>query len=357
MLISYKRGQGSIVLRVKILNSSVSTGAGLTGLTSASAGLIISTIADLEATAVAYTQAGSTIESITTLGTYAAPTATKCRFKEVDATNHKGVYEIQIADARFAVTNAKSVIISISGAANCAETDVCIPLTDINPYDVVRGGQTALPNAAAGADGGLPVLSVSGTTLAYTVSTVTAVTGFTAANIATIMAKTNNLPSDPADASDIASSFSAVGVTLATIAGYLDTEIASIKAKTDQLTFTVSNSVDATATISAATIRSAIGMATNDLDTQLDAILAAAAAGSGGAGSTSYNITVTDGADPLDGAEVWVTTDSAGSNVVAGTVSTDALGLATFLLDPGTYYVWVQHSGYNGDNPMAITVT
>jgi hypothetical protein len=134
MLIGYKRGQGSIVLRVKILNSSVSTGAGLTGLTSASSGLIISTIADNESTATAYTVAGSTIEGITTLGTYAAPTATKCRFKEVDATNHKGVYEIQLADARYAVSSAKSLLVSISGATNAAETDVVIPLRDLDPY-------------------------------------------------------------------------------------------------------------------------------------------------------------------------------------------------------------------------------
>lgn len=134
MLIGYKRGQGSIVLRVKILNSSVSTGAGLTGLTSASSGLIISTIADNESTATAYTVAGSTIEGITTLGTYVAPTATKCRFKEVDATNHKGVYEIQIADARYAVSSAKSLLVSVSGATNAAETDVVIPLRDLDPY-------------------------------------------------------------------------------------------------------------------------------------------------------------------------------------------------------------------------------
>src|SRR5690348_12850576 len=75
MLIGYKRGQGSIVLRVKILNSSVSTGAGLTGLTFSSTGLIISTIADNESSATAYTVAGSTIETIATLGTYSAPTA------------------------------------------------------------------------------------------------------------------------------------------------------------------------------------------------------------------------------------------------------------------------------------------
>lgn len=134
MLVGYKRGQGSIVLRVKILNSSVSTGAGLTGLTSASSGLIISTIADNEASATSYTVAGSTIETITTLGTYAAPTATKCRFKEVDATNHKGVYEIQLADARYAVSSAKSLLVSVSGATNAAETDVVIPLRDLDPY-------------------------------------------------------------------------------------------------------------------------------------------------------------------------------------------------------------------------------
>ena len=155
MLISYRRGQTSVILRVKILNSSVATGAGLTGLAYNSSGLIISTIADNEPSATAYTAAGSTIETITTLGTYAAPTATKCRFKEVDATNHKGVYEIQLADARFAVSSAKFLIVSISGATNAAETDVVIPLQDLDPYDAVRANLSALPNANAAASGGL----------------------------------------------------------------------------------------------------------------------------------------------------------------------------------------------------------
>ena len=155
MLIQYKRGQTSIILRVKILNSSVSTGAGLTGLLFSSTGLRIGTIADNEAATTSYTAAGSTTETITTLGTFAAPTATKCRFKEVDATSHPGVYEIQIADARFAVASCKSVLISISGATNAAECDVLIPLRDLDPYDSVRAGLTALPNAAAEAAGGL----------------------------------------------------------------------------------------------------------------------------------------------------------------------------------------------------------
>ena len=162
MLIGYKRGQGSIILRVKILNSSVATGAGLTGLTNTSSGLIISTIADTESSATAYTAAASNIETITTNGTYSAPSSGKCRFKEVDSTNHKGVYEIQIADARFNVSSAKSLLVSILGATNAAETDVVIPLRDLDPYDAVRAGLTALPNVASGSAGAL-ITSGTGT--------------------------------------------------------------------------------------------------------------------------------------------------------------------------------------------------
>lgn len=53
--------------------------------------------------------------------------------------------------------------------------------------------------------------------------------------VAAIKAKTDNLPTDPADASDISASFSTVNSTLATIAGYVDTEVASIKSTVDAL--------------------------------------------------------------------------------------------------------------------------
>lgn len=187
------------------------------------------------------------------------------------------------------------------------------------------------------------------------------------ADIAAIKAKTDNLPSDPADASVIAAEFVAVDAALVTIAGYLDTEVAAIvsattaiKAKTDQFVFTVANQVDANALtggggLDAAGVRAALGMADDDLDDQLDAILAASG-GAAGAGAVTWTVTVNDGVNPLDGAEVWISTDSAGSNVVAGTLHTDASGIATFYLDAGTYYLWVAHSGYNGTNPTAITV-
>jgi hypothetical protein len=155
----------SNVLRFKLRRSD--TGQGLTGLSSASVGLIISTICDVEAAATTYTVAGSTIETIATLGTYAAPTATKCRFAEVDATNHPGLYEFQFADARFSVANARMLSISAIGAANLLEREYEIELVRYDPQDSVRMGMTALPNAVPGTNGGLP--TQNGTKLNQTV--------------------------------------------------------------------------------------------------------------------------------------------------------------------------------------------
>ena len=62
--------------------------------------------------------------------------------------------------------------------------------------------------------------------------------------VAAIKVKTDNLPSDPADASDIAASFASIAATLSTIAAYIDTEVAAIKTKTDKLTFTSGNDLD-----------------------------------------------------------------------------------------------------------------
>lgn len=140
MLISFKRSQAGVILRVKIRNRTASGGNGLTGLDHTSSGLRISTIADNEAAATEYTVAGSKVETITTLGTFAAPTATKCRFKEVDATKHPGIYEIQLDNARFAVSSAKSLLVSINGATNAAECDALIPLVDLDPYDANGSG-------------------------------------------------------------------------------------------------------------------------------------------------------------------------------------------------------------------------
>jgi hypothetical protein len=60
---------------------------------------------------------------------------------------------------------------------------------------------------------------------------------------------------------------------------------------------------------------------------------------------------------PIAGFEVWITTGVDGSQLVQGTFVSDTFGIASgFFLDPGIYYVWRMHSGYNISNPMRLTV-
>ena len=72
--------------------------------------------------------------------------------------------------------------------------------------------------------------------------------------------------------------------------------------------------------------------------------------------------TVDDGTDPIDGAEVWVTTDLAGANTIwAGTtngsgIALDANGEKPWL-DAGTYYFWTQKTGYSFSNPDTEVVS
>lgn len=68
-------------------------------------------------------------------------------------------------------------------------------------------------------------------------------------------------------------------------------------------------------------------------------------------GAVEYTYTLTALGLPVGDADVWISTDLAGKNVIwRGT--TDIFGVARDvknnkpLLDPGTYYIWIQKSGY-----------
>lgn len=76
-----------------------------------------------------------------------------------------------------------------------------------------------------------------------------------------------------------------------------------------------------------------------------------------GAGSITYQLTVTSSGTPVAGVECWVSTDEAGSNVVAGTLTTNDFGVVTFLLDAGTYYLWRDSTTHSFPKPTTITVS
>lgn len=165
-------------------------------------------------------------------------------------------------------------------------------------------------------------------------------------NVDAIKAKTDNLPAAPAATGDIP--------TAAAIRAEIDsnsTQLTAIVADTNELQTNQGNWL--TADVSGLAQTGADGDTLETLSDQIDLLSSAA-----GSGAIAYSITVEDeNNDPIDGVEVWITTDSAGSNVIAGTLATDAMGLATFMLDAGTYYIWRQASGFNFTNPVAITVS
>jgi hypothetical protein len=80
--------------------------------------------------------------------------------------------------------------------------------------------------------------------------------------------------------------------------------------------------------------------------------------GSPGTGAIAWDYTLTSSTNgaPIADADVWVTTDEAGTNVIASG-KTDQNGKVTFFLDAGTVYLWRQKSGWNFTNPETHEVT
>jgi hypothetical protein len=78
-----------------------------------------------------------------------------------------------------------------------------------------------------------------------------------------------------------------------------------------------------------------------------------------GTGSVGITLTQTDSSgNPVPEASLWVTTDLAGQNIVAGPVITTVSGITpTLNLNPGTYYSWSSHTDYTFTNPSKFTVT
>lgn len=81
-------------------------------------------------------------------------------FEEVSATDHPGLYRLDIADAVFA-SGAWTAVVSVVGTG-LDPTSIEFVLVAFNPRDGVRLGLTALPNAAADAAGGLPISDAGG---------------------------------------------------------------------------------------------------------------------------------------------------------------------------------------------------
>jgi hypothetical protein len=142
--LTYWNGIGAVSLRLKARDSTRTDNGGLTGVTNASAGLRISAIADNESASTSYTQAGGTIDTITTLGTWVAPTAGHCRLKLVDDVKHPGLLEVQFENSRWAVGGARYLIVTILGVANMTQEDHIVQLPSVNLFDSTNGARSRI---------------------------------------------------------------------------------------------------------------------------------------------------------------------------------------------------------------------
>ena len=76
-----------------------------------------------------------------------------------------------------------------------------------------------------------------------------------------------------------------------------------------------------------------------------------------GSGGILWEVHVSDGGgNGIPDVASWVTTDIAGTNIVAGTLYTDDFGVVTFMLDAGTYYLWRNSARNRFVNPKTMTV-
>ena len=170
-----------------------------------------------------------------------------------------------------------------------------------------------------------------------------------------IKAKTDNLPASPA----------AVGSAMILTSAYdkakddVLTPVTAVKAKTDNLPAdpadesSLEAAISAVSGLDAAGVRGALGMSAANLDAQLALI----SGGVAGSGAITWPYTLLDALGaPISNAQVWVSTDIQGTNVIASGITND-FGIVVFYLDAGTVYIWAQRSGYNFTNPDTEVVS
>lgn len=140
-----KKGATSQTVYFDVLDSTSTTGGRKTGLAFNTSSLT-----------AYYVRSQGTATAITLATLAAANTAwSSGGFKEVDATNMPGIYRLDVPDAAFAAGAGDDVVIVLKGATGMVQASVDVQLVAWDPQDAVRGGLTALPNAAAEAAGGL----------------------------------------------------------------------------------------------------------------------------------------------------------------------------------------------------------
>lgn len=117
-IVAARVAAGNPVIRVYLEGTD---GAAEPDLTFGSSGLKIEYQRELSSSATVFS--GSNLEDITTIGTYAAPTSGKARFKEMSGTTLQGWYEIHLPQAAVGTADASRFLVGmvsgVTGLRDC----------------------------------------------------------------------------------------------------------------------------------------------------------------------------------------------------------------------------------------------
>lgn len=282
---------------------------------------------------------------------------------EIDSTACPGLYRIDYPDAAFAAGVARVQLIVTGAAIDPAVIEVeLVPwLTPITGATVraVNAADAALSTYAGGAVASVTA-GVNVTAIGGQAASAAAPVTFPAAVGTSTYAGGAAVPGDAMTLTGAydAAKTAAQASTALTNAMWTDARAA----KLDFLTGAVATAAKLLSLVQSlarkdVTVDADIGGTYDDATDSLQAIRdrgdAAWLSSAGGSGSVSWTYTLTSSVapnPPIANAEVWVTTDLAGTNTVASG-TTNALGVVTFQLDPGTYYVWRALAGWDFTNP------
>jgi hypothetical protein len=142
MKLIVKDGTTSLSVDIMLRDNASTTADGKTGLVFNTSGL------------TAYGKLAGGSAAAITLATLAAANSAYSSggFKEIDATNMKGLYRFDIPNTYLTGAKSSTIVIQQAGIVSYV---IEIQMISVDLYDAVRFGLTALPNAAAEAAGGL----------------------------------------------------------------------------------------------------------------------------------------------------------------------------------------------------------
>jgi len=322
--------------------------AGAAEITHATSGLAIQVRASNASALTSYSAASSEIETITTLGTWAEPTAGKVRFKR--ATDN--LYEIHLPAATFAISGAQKLHVRVNNNGTYSDW----LQVELN------GNVTHVTGTAPTKTGG--ILDVHAKTIQDDAITQDAVAN------------------DALDAGKFGSSYWTmlkdsdhillVKTTIATLASQTSFTLSAGSADpnayrnaiaifTDSVTSTQKSfcpilEYDGDAKRITLARAPAFTIAPGD---SVSLVVTGEAQQGAGTGSVAYTYgpVLDDEGNPLENATIWATNSTAATPRIAEAL-TSATGYVTLFLDPGAYYFWGSKNGHSFNNPDGpITVS